>query len=132
MLTNMYNPQPRNFLLQRVGTITDIQNWSKCKKFITMGCQAPNSMSTIEPLHLRIREHRGTGNGSIRRARGPGYLLPDSSLLDSTRKLYTWNFKKYDHLNKICLMRAPTDMIFLWIYGQHKLDLIGEIKMSHN
>lgn len=29
-------------------------------------------------------------------------------------------------------MRAPTDMIFLWIYGQHKLDLIGEIKMSHN
>lgn len=29
-------------------------------------------------------------------------------------------------------MRAPTDIIFLWIYGQNKLDLIGEIKMSHN
>lgn len=63
--------RPPGPLLQQMETITKIHNWPIC----TMGCPTPNDTSTIQPLHLRLRDNHGGKMRKIIKAREPGFLL---------------------------------------------------------
>lgn len=61
------------FLLQE--TITESHNRSKCGVSLTMAFPLPVDISTIQPVHLRLRQYHGRKGVKIIRAMGPGCLL---------------------------------------------------------
>lgn len=96
--------RPPGSLLQQIEIITKIHNWPKC----TMGCPTPNDNSTIQPLHLRLRDNHGGKMRKIIKAREPEFL-PQDSILDMTGMLVPMESSHYSCLNK-AYVTSPENM----------------------
>jgi hypothetical protein len=58
--------------LQHTETITENSNQSQYKEQVTLWCPAPADASTVQLLHLRLRDNCGRGGGKTARARRMG------------------------------------------------------------
>lgn len=61
--------------LQHTETITENSNQSQYKEQVTLWCPAPADASTVQLLHLRLRDNCGRGSGKIGRARGGEFAV---------------------------------------------------------
>lgn len=65
------HPSSRKLLFKAEATITEIHNWSKCRKQLTARRPALVQVSTAQPKHLRLREPQGVPGRKIIRPRAP-------------------------------------------------------------
>lgn len=70
-------------------TITKIPNWSECRDWVTAGCLAPADTSSVQCIHLKLKENHGRRGRKVTKARGPGTWSKIISL-DLRGKIYSW------------------------------------------
>lgn len=99
----LYHHQ-RSFFLQHTGTITEIHNWSECRKQQAVKYQTPADTSTLQALDLRLGEHCRRRGGKVVGSRAPGCLLC-SDLLYVTGKLHPLNPNSVTALTRFAQQR---------------------------